>query len=72
MFSILESIGNLIVGLVNFLINAVTSIINILGMVPQLVTFVGTMLAMLPSFVIPFITLSIAIMVIVFVKTVVL
>ena len=68
MLELLRSIVDLIVGFITFIINTLVSIFDLIKMIPNLITFVGSILASMPSFVIPFITLSITIMVLIFIK----
>lgn len=55
MIDLLSSIVETIVSLVQFVINAINGLIQLLLLIPQALAFVTSSISMLPPFVIPFI-----------------
>ena len=56
MIDLLSSIVETIVSLVQFVINAINGLIQLLLLIPQAIAFISSSISMLPPFVIPFIT----------------
>lgn len=56
MIDLLSSIVETIVSLVQFVINAINGLIQLLLLIPQAIAFITSSISMLPPFVIPFIT----------------
>lgn len=55
MIQLLSSIVETIVSLVQFVINAINGLIQLLLLIPQAIAFITSSISMLPPFVIPFI-----------------
>ena len=55
MIDLLTSIVETIVSLVQFVINAINGLIQLLLLIPQAIAFITSSISMLPPFVVPFI-----------------
>lgn len=54
MFDLIKSIAQLIVSIIQFLIDGIKSIIMLIVMIPQYVSYLATMISILPAWIIVF------------------
>lgn len=64
MFNLLKSIAQLIVSIVQFVIDGIKSVIMLIVMIPQYVSYLATMISILPAWIIVFLGGIVAITVI--------
>ena len=67
MIDLLVGIGSAIVGFVMFLVNLVQGLLNIVSLVPFAFEFVGASFAVVPSFLVTFMSLSVILTVYLFI-----
>lgn len=48
-WELLKSFGNLIVSLVQLIIDAITGVLSLLGMIPQYVNYAASVISMMPA-----------------------
>lgn len=56
MIELLSSVVDTIIALVQFVINGINGLIQLLLLIPQAIAFLSSSISMLPPFVVPFIT----------------
>lgn len=67
MLSILESFMNTVYALINFIIHAIQSLVNLLVKLPTYVNFIITSINVLPIMIIPFAMAAVSIYVVLFI-----
>ena len=60
----LKSIGSLVIALVKFIFDGIQSIVMLIVMIPEYISYLGNMVSILPSWIIVFLTGIVAITVI--------